>query len=94
MWRDEVEALWSFLHRAYFISGNSNCSTHVHVSRAEDFTLLELKRISQVVIHFEPGLEALMPDERRANEFARKQLDRQPSFRIQKIFLGDKQLIF
>lgn len=55
MWRDEVEALWSFLHRAYFISGNSNCTTHVHVSRAEDFTLLELKRISQAVIHFEPG---------------------------------------
>ena len=79
-WRDDVQALWNFLHQTYIISGSANCSTHVHVSRAEDFTLSDLKRISQAVIHFEPAFEVLVPQERRANEYARSNWLDNPRF--------------
>ncbi|KAN0074047.1 hypothetical protein V8E54_007984 [Elaphomyces granulatus] len=70
-WRNDVRALWGFLSQRYNVSGNANCSTHVHVSRAEDFTPSELKCIAQAIIHFEPAFEVLVPPERRGNRYSR-----------------------
>jgi len=70
-WRNDVRALWDFLSQRYYVSGNADCSTHVHISRAEDFTASELKCIAQAIIHFEPAFEVLVPPERRGNEYVR-----------------------
>lgn len=53
------------------VSADASCSTHVHVSKAEGYTPVQLKRLAQAIIHFEPAFEALVPSERRKNEYAR-----------------------
>ncbi|KAG6366155.1 hypothetical protein INS49_000331 [Diaporthe citri] len=70
-WRQHVQTLWSFLVSDYRVSANAKCSTHVHVSKAEGYTAEQLKKLAQAVIHFEPAFEALVPPERRKNEYAR-----------------------
>lgn len=70
-WRQHVQTLWAFLGSDYRVSADATCSTHVHVSKAEGYTAEQLKRLAQAVIHFEPAFEALVPSERRKNEYAR-----------------------
>lgn len=70
-WRHHVQTLWTFLGGDYEVSADATCSTHVHVSKAEGYTPDQLKRLAQAVIHFEPAFEALVPSERRKNEYAR-----------------------
>ncbi|KAI0324233.1 hypothetical protein GY45DRAFT_1340926 [Cubamyces sp. BRFM 1775] len=80
-WRSQVEAFRAFLLGHYIVTGNNNCSTHVHVSRAEGYTPDELKRIACTVIHFEPAFEAILPPSRRGNRFARSNWIDNPIFR-------------
>lgn len=70
-WRQHVQSLWRFLDSDYKVTADETCSTHVHVSKAEGYTSEQLKRLAQAVIHFEPAFEALVPPERRKNEYAR-----------------------
>lgn len=51
--------------------GTTYCSTHIHVSIEPEYTLSDLKRIAQAVIHFETAIEALMPPSRRGNKYAK-----------------------
>ena len=64
-WRETVNATWSFIEREYLIEPDDYCSTHVHVSKKEPYTLQELKLIAQAVLWWEPAWEAILPDERR-----------------------------
>ncbi|KAI3395147.1 hypothetical protein diail_1762, partial [Diaporthe ilicicola] len=68
-WRQHVQTLWSFLGSDYRVSADTTCSTHVHVSKAEGYTAQQMKRLAQAFIHFEPAFEALVPSERRRNEY-------------------------
>ena len=53
------------------MTGNDACGTHVHISIAEGYSATVLKRIAWSVIHFEPAFEAIVPPDRRGNEYAR-----------------------
>ncbi|KAF7591582.1 hypothetical protein BBP40_001330 [Aspergillus hancockii] len=70
-WRQHIEFMWRFLSANYSINVNSSCGTHVHLSRVGGYTLADLKKICQSIIHFEPAFEALLPEERLSNEYAR-----------------------
>ena len=75
-WKDQVRATWAFVEKYYIIRRTTQCSTHVHISALRGsegrsgFGLQDLKKIAQCVIHFEPALEALAPEERRGNVYA------------------------
>ena len=74
--------MWNYLNANYKITANASCGTHVHMSVAGGYSLEELKRLSHAIIHFEPALEALLPEDRWGNEYTKsnwiEQLDRQP----------------
>lgn len=70
-WRENVEATWTYLTNHYEITANDNCSTHIHISLDPVLSSLEVKRIAQAVIHFEPAFEALVPPARRQNDFVK-----------------------
>ncbi|PGG97883.1 hypothetical protein AJ79_09055 [Helicocarpus griseus UAMH5409] len=80
VWREDVMAVWDFLARHYYVSGDKNCSTHVHISRAGTFSATDLKRVAQAVIYFEPAFEAILPPDRRANEYTRSNWIDNPNF--------------
>ncbi|KAH8691937.1 putative amidoligase enzyme-domain-containing protein [Talaromyces proteolyticus] len=70
-WREHVEFMWRFLVTDFHISVNTSCGTHVHLSRVGGYSLADLKKICQSIIHFEPAFEAILPEERLGNEYAR-----------------------
>lgn len=63
-WRTYVEATWKSLEKSYAIKTSTECATHIHVSVANGYSLKELKKIAQTVIHFEPAFNALVPHSR------------------------------
>lgn len=72
-WRGHVEATWHFLKRHYEITEHVYYGTHIHVSAEGGYSLQEMKRIAQCIIHFEPAFDALVPEYRRGgnNLFAK-----------------------
>jgi Putative amidoligase enzyme len=68
-----VEKLWEILESHCKIETNQSCGTHVHLSPPEDnqWDLASLKSISRSILWFESGLEALVPESRRGNEYAK-----------------------
>lgn len=73
--------VWNFLESQFAVTvpnrdtpGNTDgisTSTHVHLSVPGGFTLPQIKRLAQAVIHFECAVEVLMPAHRRGNEYAK-----------------------
>ncbi|KAK8030444.1 hypothetical protein PG990_000178 [Apiospora arundinis] len=61
LWRRDVDATWRFLEQNYTVTANEDCSTHVHMSLTDGYTVVQLKRLAQAIIHFEPAIEALLP---------------------------------
>ncbi|KAI1129698.1 putative amidoligase enzyme-domain-containing protein [Nemania abortiva] len=70
-WRAAVRNMWEFLQENYNITANETCSTHVHMSIVGNYSVMQVKRLAQAIIHFEPAFEALLPRDRRGNEYAR-----------------------
>ncbi|KAJ5125959.1 hypothetical protein N7526_008136 [Penicillium atrosanguineum] len=70
-WRQHIEFLWNFLRTDFQVNANTSCGTHVHLSRAGGYSIADLKKICQSIIHFEPAFEALLPEDRLSNEYAR-----------------------
>jgi Putative amidoligase enzyme len=66
-WREDVKVFWTFLQEHLQITANKTCGTHIHVSLEPSYTLQEIKRIAQAVIHFEAAFEELAPPLRRGN---------------------------
>ncbi|CAG1979937.1 unnamed protein product [Fusarium graminearum] len=79
-WRQHIDTMWRFITTNYRVTANSSCGTHVHLSRAGGFTLDELKRVYQCIIHFEPAFEGIMPRDRLSNEYARSNWLDNPNF--------------
>lgn len=71
VWRGHIEVMWRYLREVFHVEANDSCGTHVHHSIAEGYTLQNLKQVAQTIIHFEPALEALLPESRRGNEYSR-----------------------
>lgn len=63
--------MWRFLLADFHVSSNASCGTHVHLSRVGGYSLSDLKKICQSLIHFEPAFEAILPEERLGNEYGR-----------------------
>jgi hypothetical protein len=61
-WRDSINEVWNYIQTRQSIRVDEYVGTSIHVSMEPTFTLLEVKRIAQSTIHFEPAIEALMPD--------------------------------
>jgi hypothetical protein len=70
-WRSAVQGTWKFLEENYRVTADETCSTHVHMSIAGNYSAHQLKRLAQAIIYFEPAFEALLPRDRRGNEYAR-----------------------
>ncbi|KAF7512358.1 hypothetical protein GJ744_001926 [Endocarpon pusillum] len=80
-WASQVKRTWAFIKENYDISQNGMCGTHVHISMQRQMqpgttigtgmALQNLKNIAKCAIHFEPALEALVPENRRGNLFAK-----------------------
>lgn len=72
-WRRDVECVWQYLQENYHIDSNLRCSTHIHVSPEPpyQYRIEDVHRIARSIIHFESAFEALMPDHRRGNAFAK-----------------------
>lgn len=66
-WREDVKVFWTFLQKYFQITANKTCGTHIHVSLEPCYTLQEIKRIAQALIHFETAFEELAPPDRRDN---------------------------
>jgi hypothetical protein len=81
--------MWEYLESNYDVSANISCGTHVHISLAEGFTLQTLKQVAQSIIHFEPAFEALLPENRRANEYSKSNWMDNPNFAYSKLSRGD-----
>lgn len=69
----------------YKISANESCGTHVHLSRVGGYSLDDLKSVCQSIIHFEPAFEAILPNDRLSNEYARSNWLDNPNFGHQKL---------
>ncbi|KAJ8131971.1 hypothetical protein O1611_g1651 [Lasiodiplodia mahajangana] len=69
-WRDSIKKTWEFLKGYYDVTANASCSTHVHTSVVGLYSMVQVKRLAQAIIHFEPAFEVLMPPERRGNKYA------------------------
>jgi Putative amidoligase enzyme len=72
--------IWKCLEKHYEVFGNSLCSTHFHIGVRPAFTLKDLKRIAQAMIHFETAFECLVPLCRRKNPYARSNWLETPGF--------------
>ena len=70
-WRKSVELTWKCLADRYDIDTNHQCGTHIHISLDPFFNVRELVQIAQAVLHFEPAIEALVPEDRRGNDFCK-----------------------
>lgn len=70
-WRSHVAFIWFYLEKAYDIAANNSCGTHIHVSVAGGYTLVDLQRIACSIIYFEPALEAVLPPDRQGNMYAK-----------------------
>ena len=69
-WRDPILATWRYLLRNYEVRSNHECATHIHISLVPGYNLGQVKGIASAVIYFEAVFEALVPEERRGNEWA------------------------
>jgi Putative amidoligase enzyme len=83
-----VKATWGYIQKYYLVGKTTLCSTHVHISAIfigddgeRGMDLESMKRIAQCVIHWEPALEALTPEERRGNMYARSNWIDNPRFK-------------
>ncbi|RFU24010.1 hypothetical protein B7463_g12328, partial [Scytalidium lignicola] len=69
----ELSEMWTAIQAICRVNTNSTCSTHIHISPGLNIAwdIRELKRIIQGIIYFEHAFEALLPDSRRGNEYAK-----------------------
>ena len=81
--------MWEYLELNYEITANNSCGTHVHISLSEGYSLQNLKQVAQSIIHFEPAFEPLLPEDRRANEYAKSNWMDNPNFAYSKLSRGD-----
>jgi hypothetical protein len=70
-WRDAVTEAWAYLTRNYEIQGGNQCLTTIGLQYVPDAPALQLRRIAQAIIHFEPVLDLFMPD-RAGSEVVRR----------------------
>lgn len=79
-WRSFKDSMWDFLETNYDVAVNECCGTHVHVSTVGGWTLDTLKNMCHSIIHFEPAIEAILPSDRRGNEYAKSNWVDNPHF--------------
>lgn len=72
--------MWHATDEDYQIIPHNSCGTHVHISIAEGYTTGAVKRIAQAVIYFEPAFEAILPPNRRQNEYTMSNWIDNPNF--------------
>ncbi|TDZ36144.1 hypothetical protein C8035_v007964 [Colletotrichum spinosum] len=64
-WLNDADDIFSVIRKHSSIHDMPQCSTHVHVSQADqDFTSYQLAALSKAILVYEPCLDALVPTDR------------------------------
>lgn len=62
--------MWRYLEENYHVLGTHLAGTHIHIGLEPGYSVTDLKRLAQAVIHFEPAFEILVHPSRRGNVYA------------------------
>ncbi|KAJ5263717.1 amidoligase enzyme-domain-containing protein [Penicillium angulare] len=75
-WRDDVRELLRSVRKICRIESNSSCGLHVHISPPDgtSWDLDSLKSICRSIFYFEGAINAILPANRRNNEYAASNL--------------------
>ncbi|KAH7014385.1 putative amidoligase enzyme-domain-containing protein [Microdochium trichocladiopsis] len=71
LWVHPIKVVWKFLEEVCDVGANDRCSTHVHLSLPETYSVIQMKRLAQAVIYFEGAVPLILPESRRSNHYAR-----------------------
>ncbi|KAF7503976.1 hypothetical protein GJ744_002950 [Endocarpon pusillum] len=63
-WRTQISATWEYLLQHYHVAANPILGSQFDILLAPHYTLHDLRRIASSAIHFEPAIEALLPETR------------------------------
>ncbi len=63
-WRAQISATWEYLLQHYHVAPNPVLDSQTDIMLAPHYTLSDLRRIASSAIHFEPAIEALLPEHR------------------------------
>jgi hypothetical protein len=64
-WHKHIERTWEFLNEYYELRADGQSYTQIYVNIESPWTALQIKRIAQAIIHFEPALEMFTPQSGR-----------------------------
>ncbi|MCJ1262712.1 hypothetical protein MMC22_002582 [Lobaria immixta] len=67
----ELDVVWSVLGSLFETKEHQSCSTHIHISIEDGWSLQNLKQLAKGWIYFEGEIMAAMPKSRRECEWAR-----------------------
>lgn len=70
-WMGQIRALFDNLRRVCSIRTNKSCGFHVHFAPVGGWDLERLKALCRAFLYLEPAFEAILPVERRRNEYAK-----------------------
>ena len=70
-WRMLVVRHWHLVNLFASVDINIACSTHVHVSPDQGWSLPMVKAVARAALYFENAIELLAPYSRRSNEFCK-----------------------
>ena len=81
-WRQGLKSHFRLIKSYAKIMSDITCGTHVHVSPGNsEWTLEEVKNISQSILYFEEAFEVLLPPERRGNRECRSNRSDNPKLK-------------
>ena len=69
-WRGQIDLFWKVTWNIFYVTRNTSCGTHVHVSPLHrNYDFIELKRIAYAAVAWGPLVEEILPVDRRGNPY-------------------------
>jgi hypothetical protein len=68
LWRNSVHEVWAYIQTNHLHGINHFNNTSIQISMEPNFLLEDVRRIAQCGIHFEPAIEAFLPETPDAGE--------------------------
>ena len=65
-WYQHVERTWECLNKHYEIRGDGQSYSQIYINIEPPWTSVQIQRITQAIVHFEPALDLLVPHGIRA----------------------------
>ena len=81
-WRSHVAEVWNIIRLMCLIETDQSCGTHVHISPPgnQAWDLGSLQNVCYSILYFEGAFEALLPPERRGNQWTKSNRVDNPKF--------------